>query len=155
MSAGLCLFTDNFKCYSPTAQELVDSHALCLKLGLQKKQKRPKNVLPLPLIRKVKYKQRPYLTAVLPMLLNFYRDLPNNFVCFLTDQQLINLHTIGSQKVRTIITNKGSCLVLISARVVPGPVPLPYAVKQEEPYLLLGRNIIYIYFETAGASLKE
>lgn len=68
MSTWLNLSTNDFIMrYNPTVQQLISSHALCVKSGLQKKQNQPKNVLSFSLIQKAKNKQRPYLAAALPI----------------------------------------------------------------------------------------
>jgi DNA-binding CsgD family transcriptional regulator len=86
--------------YGLTEQELSASYAYCAEAGLARNRPAPENILPRPAVRQIKKIQRPYLRAALPVLLEAYKDLPAGFVCFLTDDRLINLYTIGSCEVR-------------------------------------------------------
>jgi transcriptional regulator of acetoin/glycerol metabolism len=95
--------------YSLTNNDLVRSHANCVRSGLRRDRSTPKIILPRSEVRQIRKKQRRYLKAALPILKEVYRHLPADFVCFLTDQQLINLFTIADSEKRAQCRRIGLC----------------------------------------------
>lgn len=83
-----------------TEKEFAESYKNCLHSGLEPNLKAPRRIWPLSRVTKLKKEQWHYLKAVLPLLEEVYKDLPGDFVSFLTDAQGINLFTIANSKKR-------------------------------------------------------
>ncbi|MBT9147811.1 MAG: Acetoin dehydrogenase operon transcriptional activator AcoR [Syntrophomonadaceae bacterium] len=83
-----------------TEEELAESYANCVGLGLESNRSTPKIILSRPEVWRIKKRQRHYLKATLPILYEVYKSIPADFVCFLADHRLISLFTIAGSKKR-------------------------------------------------------